>query len=79
MAGRSLRKRIDEMCRTCVYDPAERGTWRQQVTLCACTACSLYPVRPVSADADALMDAANRANESRSTANLIARAGGAKA
>ena len=30
----SLRKRIDEKCKDCIYDPTAPGTWRQQVFLC---------------------------------------------
>ena len=44
----SLRKAINAHCRSCVYDSANAGNWRQQVTMCACHDCSLYPVRPVS-------------------------------
>ena len=42
----SLRKCIDENCRNCIYDKQAKGTWRQQVTLCSMTGCSLHPVRP---------------------------------
>jgi hypothetical protein len=45
---RSLRKAIDANCRSCVYDPANAGNWRQQVTMCSCHDCAIYPVRPVS-------------------------------
>ncbi len=44
----SLRKCIDENCKTCIFDPKAAGTWRQQVTLCSVTNCALYPVRPAS-------------------------------
>jgi hypothetical protein len=52
----SLRKAINGYCRQCIYDSADAGTWRQQVTLCTSTECSLYPVRPLSQDADILLD-----------------------
>ena len=45
---KSLRKCIDENCKTCIFDPKAAGTWRQQVTLCSVTNCALYPVRPAS-------------------------------
>ena len=44
----SLRKRINQNCKDCIYDPYAAGTWRQQVTLCAVKECSLYPVRPIT-------------------------------
>ena len=47
-AGNSLRKRIDLMCRSCIYDGLAQGNWRQQVTACACDYCPLCAVRPVS-------------------------------
>ena len=44
----SLRKCINDNCKTCIYDPHTAGTWRQQVTLCSVIYCSLYPVRPTT-------------------------------
>ena len=44
----SLRKCINDNCKTCIYDPKAAGTWRQQVTLCSVTSCALYPVRPAT-------------------------------
>lgn len=41
----SLRAAIDAKCKSCVYDPIERGGWRQQVQACGCTVCPLHPVR----------------------------------
>jgi hypothetical protein len=46
MATRGLRARINEKCRDCIYDPANRGNWRQQVYLCSVTDCALWDVRP---------------------------------
>jgi hypothetical protein len=46
--SRSLRKAIDAHCRSCVYDHVEPGSWLAQVTLCPCTACELYEVRPTT-------------------------------
>jgi len=48
MKGRSLRRAIDTKCSDCIFDPLVRGNWRQQVTLCTCTNCSLWDYRPVS-------------------------------
>lgn len=42
----SLRKAINDKCRECVFDPLGRGTWREQVFMCAVPSCPLYPVRP---------------------------------
>lgn len=42
----SLRKAINDKCKSCIYDNLAAGTWRQQVTLCAVDLCSLYEVRP---------------------------------
>ena len=44
----SLRQAINDNCKTCIYDAAAAGTWRQQVTLCSVTGCDLYPVRPIT-------------------------------
>ena len=44
----SLRKCINEHCKTCIYDPKAAGTWRQQVTLCTVTGCPLYLARPTT-------------------------------
>lgn len=45
----SLRKAIDDFCRSCIYDSiGGQGTWRQQVEACTSRKCPLYPVRPVS-------------------------------
>jgi hypothetical protein len=41
----SLRKRVDEKCKDCSYDPTARGTWRQQVFLCSAKICPLWVVR----------------------------------
>ena len=45
-AKKSLRKCINAHCKSCVHDPAAAGTWLAQVTLCPCTDCALYDVRP---------------------------------
>ena len=47
-AGNSLRKRINLMCRSCIYDELAPGNWRQQVAACKCDSCPLWDVRPVS-------------------------------
>jgi hypothetical protein len=47
-ASKSLRKRIDLMCRSCIYDERAPGTWRRQVESCTVRHCPLWDVRPVS-------------------------------
>lgn len=42
----SLRKAINAKCKECIYDPYEKGSWRQQAKGCTSTMCPLYPVRP---------------------------------
>jgi len=50
IANKLSRKRaIEQNCRDCICDPANAGTWRQQVTLCAVHECALWHWRPVSA------------------------------
>ncbi len=44
----SLRKAINQKCRSCVYDEANVGSWLVQVTLCSCRDCPLFDVRPVT-------------------------------
>ncbi len=44
----SLRQTINDKCRSCVFDEANVGSWRVQVTLCSCKGCPLYEVRPVT-------------------------------
>ena len=44
----SLRKAINAHCKSCIYDDKAAGTWRAQVTLCTCTNCALYEVRPTT-------------------------------
>ena len=45
----SRKRAIDSKCRDCIYDPLDRGTWRQQVELCGCSDCPLYEYRPLPA------------------------------
>jgi hypothetical protein len=59
-----LRRAVDDYCKACTYDPLAGGTWRQQVTLCPSSECSLYPIRPVSQDAKHLLDAASGNHQS---------------
>lgn len=46
----TLRKAANEMCKNCVYDKAEKGTWREQVEACNCVTCPLYAHRPLSGE-----------------------------
>ena len=41
----SLRKAVNKKCRDCIYDPLSKGTWRQQVNLCAVKSCPLWALR----------------------------------
>ena len=48
----SLRKAINQMCKSCIHDPLSAGTWRQQVCLCSVKSCPLWelrakPTRPI--------------------------------
>ena len=47
----SLRKRINQHCKSCIYDPYAPGTWRKQVTLCSVKSCAFYDVRPKTTSA----------------------------
>lgn len=38
---------INMNCKTCIYDPTEAGTWRQQVKACPVKTCALYSWRPL--------------------------------
>lgn len=44
----SLRKAADAMCKNCIYDKSEPGTWRDQVEGCKCTDCPLFAYRPMT-------------------------------
>lgn len=44
----SLRKAIDDMCKSCIYDPFQLGTWRIQVEECTSVTCPLHKFRPKS-------------------------------
>lgn len=46
LAKPSAKKCIAEMCKDCIYDTEEVGSWRAQVEACEVTTCPLYPVRP---------------------------------
>ena len=43
---RGRKAAIDAMCRACLYDPHQNGTWRQQIEGCSSPTCPLYPYRP---------------------------------
>ncbi len=44
----SLRKAVNEKCKSCIYDEMAKGTWRQQVTLCSVWSCPLFDARPTT-------------------------------
>ena len=41
----SLRKTINQMCKSCIYDPSSADTWRQQAVLCSVKSCLLWTHR----------------------------------
>ena len=43
-----MRARINAMCKTCTYDPLDRGTCAQQIACCTVKSCPLHPVRPIT-------------------------------
>lgn len=43
-----LRSAVNAMCRSCTYDPKDRGTAAQQIACCTDTACPLHAVRPIN-------------------------------
>ena len=54
----SLRKAINDKCKSCIHDDLAAGTWRQQVTLCSCPDCPLWDFRPKTPSAipDSVLD-----------------------
>ena len=42
----SLRGAINAMCRQCIFDRREPGSWLDQVARCTAPRCPLYEVRP---------------------------------
>ena len=44
----SIRKLVNLMCKSCVYDPSDPGTWRAQVQACTCDLCPLHAIRPTA-------------------------------
>lgn len=48
-----MRASINLMCKTCIYDPLQPGTWRGQVEECVSPLCPLFPHRPLSKETTA--------------------------
>jgi hypothetical protein len=48
MSRQFLRKAINDMCKDCIYDSVEEGTWLKQVENCEIDTCPLWRVRPVT-------------------------------
>ena len=42
----SLRKAVNAMCRSCIFDPQIPGTCLDQISTCQITSCPLWKVRP---------------------------------
>jgi len=65
----SRTKAINEKCKDCIYDPAVKGTWREQVELCTSEkSCALWPYRPITM----ATVAANRSGKTADGMNLDA-------
>lgn len=46
----SLKKCVENMCKSCTYDHTQAGSWRSQVEECRVKTCALWEVRPVTMD-----------------------------
>lgn len=46
----SLRRLINENCKSCIYDKEANGSWRRQVENCTVNKCAFWLVRPKSMD-----------------------------
>lgn len=44
----SLKKCVENMCKSCTYDATQAGSWRHQVENCSVKSCALWEVRPVT-------------------------------
>lgn len=42
----SFRNAINNKCKECIYDPYDKGTWREQTRNCTSPKCPLYNLRP---------------------------------
>jgi len=45
---RSLRQAVNWMCKDCIYDSHEVGTWKHQTQACTTKSCPLWYFRPKS-------------------------------
>jgi hypothetical protein len=52
----SPKQAIKAYCKGCIYDPANPGTWVQQVEDCTVTNCELYEHRPLTSKTKRLND-----------------------
>jgi hypothetical protein len=52
----SAKQAIKSYCKGCIYDPANPGTWVQQVEDCTVTHCELYEHRPLTSKTRRLND-----------------------
>lgn len=46
----SLRSLINKNCKSCIYDPEAKGSWRRQVEGCTVSKCAFWLVRPKGMD-----------------------------
>ena len=44
----SRTKALNEFCKSCIYDKAADGTWREQVESCTSQHCALWQHRPMT-------------------------------
>lgn len=45
----TIRQAINANCKECIYDPAEKGNWVEQVEACNITKCAFYEHRKLTA------------------------------
>lgn len=44
---KTLRQRINNNCKNCIYDPTDSLSWRQQVEMCTSYTCDFWDIRPL--------------------------------
>ena len=56
----SRKQAINAMCKDCIYDPTNGGTWLEQVTACTSTECPLYQLRPCKRESNKRSESTER-------------------
>lgn len=54
---------IEDMCKQCIYDPCQPGTWRQQTEACVSAPCPLFIYRPRARKIDTPRDQSRGGSE----------------